>query len=326
MDLCLSPLVRNPLVGIVAFGLPLFANAETGSPLPIIAISAQGTLGRCGEASAGLKSLIDGRFGADSFQEWNGPGSVTIDLSINRVGTTHAIDKVVIVTPPNADIEIPREGSIEVSRDGVRWKEVRTYDFRDAKADGSVFALGFPSEPARFVRFNMKTDGVNAQIGEIQVFSDDGPRVSLIDRGESWYKGNNAEKRYPYHMIDGDIKTFGLHGSSKGAVTLKVEGKQYENGWDSIQIAGRSFSNGLPANPGNVTVLAGDDPENLTEIYSRTFDEEKTNWNYLLEVGKARKEKYVKLEWSKNPDWTSGQPNVQFSEIDVVPVGGRPRL
>jgi len=319
MDLMHSK--KSLMPALVLSGMFLFESISIGQVLPISGISWEGVLGTSGSASSGIQNVIDGKFSTTSFQEWIGPGGVTVDL-----GVAKNVDRLVMITRPTTGVAIPQQGYVEVSLDGVSWTKVKDYNNSDAVAGGSVLTLGFGTQLARYVRFTMSTPGVNAQIGEIQLFNGNGPRVSLIDRGPSWNATNETSNRYPYYLVDQNPTTFGLYSLSTGYLTLRLDSVEYANGWNSIKLDGRSFPPpGLPSNPGIVTVYVGDDLGNLTSIYSESFSEQESNYSFLLEMGETRTEKYIKIEWEKNPDWTSNQQNVQFFGVDVIPVVPEPR-
>lgn len=300
--------------GLSLSALLLSTHIGFGQVVPITSITSTGTLGSSGAASSGLSNLKDGIFTSTSFQEWIGAGSITLDM-----GAVKTVDRLVVVTSTATGSSAPLQGSVEVSLDGVTWTKVKDY-INTGAVGGSVLALGFGAQQARFVRFVMDSPSVNTQIAEIQLFNGTGPRVSLLSYGSTWQPANETSGRVPYNLVDRNASTFGVfNATSPGELILHLDSVEYDHGWNSISLGIRSnAAPGGPNNPGKITVYAGNALGEWTEIYTGTYDAAYNSLDYLLDMGGTRTEDYIKIAFDKTAGWNP--TNFQFFGIDVMPV------
>lgn len=280
--------------------------------IPITSLSTAGTLGASGAASTGVQNMIDGSFQANSFQQFKGPGSVTMDM-----GSVQAVDRLVVVGRFATGVPNLSLGTVEISSDGLIWTTVKTISNTESLGGGTSLALGFASQQARYVRLNLTVGAsVNEQIGELQLYNGSGPRLSLIDRGSTF---EDTTARTPFNLVDRNASTFVVYKGSTGSFTVRLDSVEYAEGWNALTLDGRSFA-GNPSNPGKLTIFAGDDLNSLTSIYSESLDTESADWSYHINLDQTYNYKYLKVAWEKNLDWTLVQSNVQFYGVDVLPI------
>lgn len=300
-----------PLLGFL-----LWSPLSFSAPISVPTMTSSGTLGSSG-GNKGLQNLKDGVFTSGSYQEWLGAGSVTLDM-----GSVKTVDRLIAVGSSSTSGPAPLKGSVEVSVDGITWIKVKEYDNTGAAAGSSVLALGFGAQQARYVRFNMDSPEVNAQLSEIQLFNGEGPRVSLVNAG-NWHAANEGAGRTPYNLVDRNLATFGLYAVAQTSVTLRLDSVEYDNGWNAITFGVRSFplENGGANNPQDVTIYIGDGAGGWTKISSKFYDPVGEPTQFLVELDRTYTENLIKIEFSA-PSSPTGvkRVNLQFTEFDVLPI------